>query len=446
MRAPFLLSSVVALAAHAQFPLSQPATGDTVYPGTDLLTPVACWPWGPGALLPMQADPGTRLVRLDDDGTWLGEELMPAAFAYVFGSTDDSPAPVIVGRTIAQRAYIARLNGTADGVQWTDSLMVNNETYFSNVTVLGNGDLLACGTSYVTPMDLRPIVRRYGPGGQLLWTYSLPGQPIERAVHGRELYDGALLITGLSGPPMPGNIQVLCQRISATGALQATSTMGTGGFQQGHKVLERPAGGSMIFGRKDSPIAGLVMRVDDQCTLLDERAHPGLALYDACFDPLTSAYLATGHRDQRCLVARFNDQGDTLWTRTYAEGIGRHIRPDGHGGFLVSGTSTDTVSGTFLRPYMLRVDGDGSMVGLMTVGASTGTAQLLDIDAAGGAWIHVAAPCRWTLLDATGRLVDEGRIAQAGRAWIPAPRSRGLALLQLRDDHGRTEVLRWTTP
>lgn len=59
---------------------------------------------------------------------------------------------------------------------------------------------------------------------------------------------------------------------------------------------------------------------------------------------------------------------------------------------------------------------------------------------------QVAAPCRWTLLDATGRLVDEGRIAQAGRASIPAPRSKGLALLQLRDDQGRTEVLRWTTP
>jgi|GEM_PF-7063883 len=446
MRAPFLLLSIVALAAHAQFPLSQPATGDTVYSGTDLLTPVACWPWGPGALLPAQADPGTRLVRLDDDGTWLGEQALPTAFAYVFGSADDNPAPVIVGRSIAQRAYIARLNGTADGVQWADSLMVNNETYFSNVTVLGNGDLLACGTSYVTPMDLRPIVRRYGPGGQLLWTYSLPGQPIERAVHGRELSDGALLITGLSGPPMPGAIQVLCKRFSATGALEASATMGTSGFQQGLKVLERPAGGSMIFGRQDSGLDGLAMHVDDQCALQAQRYHPGLKLYDACFDPLTNTYLATGHRDLHCLVARFDDQGDTLWTRTYAEGIGRHIRPDGHGGFLVSGTAADSLTGLFLRPYLLRVDGDGSMLGVVTVGASTGTAQLLDIDTEGGAWIHVAAPCRWTLLDATGRLVAEGRIAQAGRALIPAPRSKGLALLQLGDDHGRTKVLRWTTP
>lgn len=446
MRTQLLLPCLLPFTAQAQFPLSQPATGDTLYSGTDLLTPVACWPWSGGALLPMQADPGTRLVRLVDDGTWTGEEALPAAFAYVFGSTDGSPAPVIVGRTMDQRAYIARLNSTADGVLWADSLMVNNETYFSNATVLGNGDLLACGTSYVTPMDLRPIVRRYGPGGQLLWTYSLPGQAITRAVHGRELPDGDLIITGLSGPATPSAIEVLCMRFSAGGVPEATQTLGTGGYQQGLKVLERSAGGSLIFGKQDSPVNGVVLHVDDQCALQTERYHPGLAVYDACLDPATDSYYATGHRDGFCLVARFDEAGDTVWTRTYAEGIGRHIRPDGQGGFLVSGTAADSITGLFLRPYLLRVDGDGSMVGVMTVGAAAGTAYLLDVDADGGAWIHVAAPCRWTLLDATGRLVDEGRIAQAGRASIPASRNKGPALLQLRDGDGRMQVLRWVVP
>jgi hypothetical protein len=295
-------------------------------------------------------------------------------------------------------------------------------------------------------MDLRPIVRRYGPGGQLLWTYSLPGQAITRAVHGRELTDGELIVTGLSGPATPSAIEVLCMRFSAGGVPEATQTLGTGGFQQGLKVLERSAGGSMIFGKQDSPVNGVVLHVDDQCVLQTERYHPGLALYDACLDPATDSYYTTGHRDGFCLVARFDEAGDTVWTRTYAPGIGRFIRPDGHGGFLITGQAAETVGGAPPQPYLLRVDGNGSMTGIVEALSGIALAELLGTGGTHGAVISVATPCTWSLLDATGRLMDEGRIAQAGRASIPASRSKGPALLHLRDGDGRMQVLRWVVP
>ncbi|MBK9176569.1 MAG: hypothetical protein IPM46_09575 [Flavobacteriales bacterium] len=74
--------------------------------------------------------------------------------------------------------------------------------------------------------------------------------------------------------------------------------------------------------------------------------------------------MATGrYTNGGALVARFNAEGDTVWTRSYggSGARGQRIRLDGFGGYFITGWANDESTGQEDAPYFLRVDADGSM-------------------------------------------------------------------------------------
>jgi hypothetical protein len=73
-----------------------------------------------------------------------------------------------------------------------------------------------------------------------------------------------------------------------------------------------------------------------------------------------------GLSGSKAFVARMDLNGDTAWTHQYGPtgSFGNRIRPDGFGGFLITGSVSNSATGNDSAPWLLRVDEDGSVMGL----------------------------------------------------------------------------------
>lgn len=430
MRA-FFTSSLILIAGPglAQFPIDQPVTGDTVLTNVSPARPFASYPFGSGLMVPYSA---TRMLLLSATGSIELDAPLSSLHLSTFGTAIAQSGAVMCGKTSAQNAYAGLVNGNGAGFAWIDSLDLANETYFSGASEMDNGDLVLFGTSYVTGTDLRSIVRRLTAAGTLIWSHAAFTAQITRAAHGRELANGEILFTGLDGPPFAPEIKILCGRYSTSGALLGMSRFGNGGFQQGDLVLRAVDGGSIIWGHQDSPTNLVVAKVDDACQVEWYRYFGGFQFEDACVDQSSSGYMATGrHTNGGALVARFNAEGDTVWTRSYggSGARGQRIRPDGFGGYFITGWANDESTGMEDAPYFLRVDADGSMTEVSALNDRR-SLPMVHPNPALDAWYldRVGADligAVWRLFNTQGQLLQEGVLKGTGpflhaRGALPA--------------------------
>lgn len=409
----FVLSCLAVIYAHGQFPLDQAITGDTTYTGILPAIPLAAFPVGDGLMIPYS---GSHAVSIDVNGSFVFDlELTDVPLA-TFGVHQSPDAIIYVGKTARQHAFMASWDPSLDGFGWIDSLNTDHETYYSGAVHLSNGDLLACGTAYFSGNDLRPLVKRISATGAPVWFFNPPTGQITRATYGRELPNGDLLITGLNGPPIASQIKVMCQVLGSSGTPIFSSDIGIGGFQQGVRITAAVDGGSLIWGRQDSPINMVVAKVDNDCAASWVRYIGGFHLMDVCVDPNAAAYMVTGIRPGfGALVARVDQNGDTLWTRTYggSTAVGRSIRPDGFGGFIIAGSVAPSITSGSPVPYLLRIDANGSMTGLEEATGSVTGPILVYPNPSDQGWIIDASgalndPQTWELDDAAGRTLRRG--------------------------------------
>lgn len=437
-----LLPFLVTVSARAQFPLDQAVTGDSAYTGIFPAMALAAFPVGDGLMIPYS---GSHVVSLDVNGAFQFDQELTDIPLATFGVHQSSSAIIYAGKTSAQHAFVASFDPALDEFSWIDSLNTTYETYYSDVIDLANGDLLACGTAYMSGTDLRPLVRRITATGAPVWLFNPPTGQITRATHGRELSNGDLLITGLNGPPVATQIKVLCQLLAPNGSPIFSSDIGDGGFQQGLKVTEAVDGGSIIWGRQDNPINMVVAKVDDDCNASWVRYTGGFYLIDACVDPNADAYMVTGQRPGvGALVARVDASGDTLWTRTYGgnSAIGRYIRPDGFGGFIIAGQVTTPLTNSLPVPYLLRVDADGSMTGMAGSAGYPWAPFAVHPNPANDGWnIDLGTTpsdlVKWELYDPSGRMVKRGDLTKALTLYIERDAlPAGVYMLHIADRQG----------
>lgn len=420
---------LIVASCPAQFPIDHSVTGDTVLVEVSPARPFASFPFGSGLMVPSSA---TRMLLLSAEGDVESDAPLSSLHLSTFGTTTAPSGAVMCGKTSAQNAFAGLVNGNGDGFAWIDSLVLGNQTYFSGASAMDNGDLVLFGTSYVSGTDLRPIVRRLTATGTLLWSHHPFTAQITRATHGRELANGDILFTGLDGPPFAPEIKILCGRFSASGDLLGMNRFGNGGFQQGEVVLPAVDGGSIIWGHQDSPTNLVVAKVDDACQVEWYRYFAGFQFEDACVDNASTGYMATGrYTNGGALVARFNAEGDTVWTRSYggSGARGQHIRPDGFGGYFITGWSNDESTGNEDAPYFLRIDADGSMTEINALNHHR-SKPIVRPNPALDAWYldrvgSDLAGADWRLFNTQGQLMREGVLKGTGpfrhaRGTLPA--------------------------
>ncbi len=443
-----LIGWVLAMIARSQFPIDQPLTGDTNLLQVLPSRPFASYPTNDGLFVPYS---GTRMLHLEVDGTVISDQSLSTLPLSTYGTCNDASGALMFGKTSGQNAFIGRLNESGTGFTWIDSIDYGNETYFSGVTVLDDGDLLVCGTSYVMGTDLRPIIRRLTADGDGIWTHVAPTGQITRATHARELQNGDFIVTGLDGPPVPSAIKLLCGRYSSTGSWVSFTDLGNGGFQQGLEVMEAVDGGSIIWGRQDSPMNLIIAKVNDQCVLQWAHYFSGYEFQDACADAMGDGYYATGrYPNGGALVARFDASGDTLWTRHYGTPgtRGRHIRPDGFGDYFITGWSEDVTVNNDPVPYFLRVDPNGLVMGHEAPGSTPAFTFHIAPNPSGSRTSLITDGRRssstWEVLDALGRPRCSGVLAGEGPYLIGCDgMSSGTHIVRLHDADGSIGTVRW---
>lgn len=442
-----MIPFIMAAAARAQFPLDQAVTGDSAYTGILPAIALGAFPVGDGLMMPYS---GSHVVSIDVNGSFQFDQELTDVPLATFGVHQSPTAIIYVGKTSAQHAFVASLDPDMDQFSWVDSLTTAYETYYSDALDLANGDLLACGTAYMSGTNLRPLVRRMTAAGTPVWLYNPPSDQITRATNGRELSNGNLLITGLNGPPLAVQIKVMCQVLSSTGSPLFSSDIGLGGFQQGIKITEAIGGGSMIWGQQDSPMNMIAAKVDDDCNASWVRYIGGFHLMDACLDPNAAAYMITGQRPgEGALVARLDQNGDTLWTRTYggSTAVGRYIRPDGFGGFIIAGSVATAFTNGDPVPYLLRIDADGAMNGLEEADRPSSGPILVHPNPSHDGW-NIDLPARqsaqyeWELTDAAGRILRHGAFRDYSLHIDRDGLLAGAYCLALVDVHGNRHRMR----
>jgi type IX secretion system substrate protein len=195
--------------------------------------------------------------------------------------------------------------------------------------------------------------------------------------------DNGYAFTGATSSPAAGGLlDIYFAKLDSNENLQWTKTYGGAGYENGTCIRQTLDGGYIICGEQTSFGAGgqdgFIMRTDPQGTILWCRAY-GLPLSDAFGKVVLTSdsnYIVVGTTSSTgtlfgdIMVTKFNDSGDTLWTRIiggayYDAGI--NLAATNDGGCTICGRVSSFGAG--LRDVMLsRIDGNGNLMWFKTYG------------------------------------------------------------------------------
>lgn len=400
---------LIPLLTFGQFPLNASVTGDSTYDGIIHANAIGAFPLQDGLFLPCVE---SRVLILDVNGSVVYDDTLLDMPRFTYGGCVSDGAVLLVGQTYGHSAFLGKIDSTGEAFEWVDSLYFSSAgSAFNSVIKLSTGDLLNFG-QYGSGGIISPLISRYSPDGSLGW-YVHPYVSLHAtATHGRELTDGSILVTGNSGFEESWTSKVLCAKLTSTGDVVESTVVNNDGYSIGFKVIWAPDGNSTIFGTFTSGNYLVIANVDDNCLVNWIHHYDALRPRDACLIPDSSGYMITGSREGAgAFVARVNLNGDTAWTHLYgpAGSFGNRIRPDGFGGFLVTG-STPSPTSNHYNFWLLRVDSEGEVMGLRQVPSPVvGNLLIAPNPTNGVCWLHsgkyLASGTKWQLIDPLGQSV-----------------------------------------
>lgn len=392
-----------------QFPLNAPVTGDSTYDGIIDATAIGAFPFQDGLFLPCSQ---SRALLLDVNGSVVYDDTLLNMPRFTYGGCVSDGAVLLVGQTYGHNAFLGKVDSTGEAFEWVDSLYFSSAgSAFISAIKLSTGDLLNFGL-YGSGGIISPLISRFSPNGSLIWHVHPYVSSHTTATHGRELDDGSILFTGNSGFEEAWTSKILCAKLTSTGDVVESTVVNNDGYSIGFKVIWAPNGNSTIFGTFTSGNYLAIASVDDNCLVNWIRHYDVLRPGDACLIPDSSGYMITGLRTGAgAFVARVDLNGDTAWTHFYgpAGTFGNRIRPDGFGGFLVTGSIPISTSNDHAL-WVLRVDGEGEVLGLRQIPSPVVTHMLIAPNPTNGVcWLHsgknLASGTKWQLTDPLGRSV-----------------------------------------
>ena len=221
-------------------------------------------------------------------------------------------------------------------------------------------------------------------GGELLWTGIFGGDSSDVASSVEQISDGGYIITGRTYIFGPGETDVYVIRTDSMGDSLWTRTFGglAGEEDYGNAALQTFDGKFAVVAKKGAfgpdPSSIWLLKLDDNGDTLWTRTYGG-TFYDIgasvqqspdeSYFILGSTYsFITASYD--IYLIRTANNGDTVWTRTYG-GFGEHIGSSGcqtaDGGFVVAGYTSLTLQSD-QNAYIIRTDVAGDSLWAMNFG------------------------------------------------------------------------------
>ncbi len=251
-------------------------------------------------------------------------------FAYSFQQTDDN-GYIMAGRTYSfgtggWECYMSRFNSNGDTL-WTKTY--GNVLYdeLQDVDTTSDGGFIAVGHTTTTDWDGNVYLIRTNANGIVLWSKEYGGSIglSDKGYSVRETSDGGFIITGTTETYGSGGDDVYLLKVSALGAVQWTTTIGSAGavsvMDAGREVQETNDGGYIVVG------------------------------YTSAIDiNFSDVYLI-----------KLNSTGVVQWKKTYGGSsydIGYTVQQTTDNGFIIGATTNSYGAGNW-DAYLIKTDANG---------------------------------------------------------------------------------------
>ncbi len=220
------------------------------------------------------------------------------------------------------------------------------------------------------------------------WSQVYGTSAIEWGYGVRETSDHGFALIGFTNQNISSGYDALLIKISATGDMQWSKTFGGTDWDFGYAIENANDGGFIICGSTYSPSNGgedmLIIKADSVGNVVwkknigganDEEVH-------SIIKDQYSNYLILGETnsfgagDKDYYLVKINEDGDTLWTKTYGGAnfdAGYSIDTTIDGNYLVFGTSKSFPGPTDKQMYLLKTDTSGIVLHSQVDGGSNTT-------------------------------------------------------------------------
>lgn len=200
----------------------------------------------------------------------------------------------------------------------------------------------------------------------------------------QQTVDGGYIITGWTLSFGAGDYDIYLIKTDASGDTVWTRTFGGMSHDEGWWVQQTADKGYIITGLTDSYGAGsydvYLVKTDPEGDTLWTRSYGG-ASYDCGYSvrqTTDGGYIIAGLTesfgagDYDVYLIKTDENGDTMWTRTYggtSEDYGRSVQPTVDGGYVVAGRTESFGAGNG-DVYLIRTNANGDTLWIRTMGGT----------------------------------------------------------------------------
>ncbi|OQX54514.1 MAG: hypothetical protein B5M53_05715 [Candidatus Cloacimonas sp. 4484_209] len=296
---------------------------------------------------------------------------------------------VIAGMTYSfgaggEDAYLIRTDAAGDTL-WTKTYggTGNDGGWFVQECASG-GFIIAAETQSFGAGWYDIYLIRTDENGNTLWTKTYGGSNWDQGYSVQECASGGFIIVGRTASFGAGNYDVYLIRTDESGNILWTKTYGGTGEERGWSVQECTSGGFVITGYTNSFGAGgydvYLIRTDENGNILWTKTYGGTnddagrsvqecASGGFIIGGRTRSFGAGGHD---VWLIRTDENGDTLWTKTYGgtnHEWGRSVWECSSSGFIIAGWTASFGAGNY-DVYIIRTDENGNTLWTKTIGGT----------------------------------------------------------------------------
>jgi hypothetical protein len=326
-----------------------------------------------------QPNPDTLWTRTYGGANW--------DMAYAVQQTDDG-GYIVVGSSDSFGAwdsdfYLVKTNGEGDTL-WTRSYGGSESDYaYSVQQTFDEGYIVAGSTISFGAGGLDFYVVKTDSQGDTLWARTYGGSNYENAYSIQQTADGGYIVAGSTSSFGAGLVDIYLVKTDSQGDTLWTRTYGGSESDYARSVQQTFDGGYIITGYTNTFASGIydsyTVRTDSQGDTLWTRTYGGIYDEAAYSVQQTSdgGYVLAGYTNsfgvgsQDYYLVKTNNQGDTIWTRTYGgnhDDVATSVQQT-VGGYIVAGFSYSFDVGNY-DFYLVRTDNQGDTLWTRTYGGS----------------------------------------------------------------------------
>ncbi len=223
--------------------------------------------------------------------------------------------------------------------------------------------------------------------GDTSWTTAFGGTSMDGAHFVREVADGGFVIAGYTESFGGGGKNVYLIKTDTLGIAEWTRTYSTPLMDVAYAFCETPDQGYMFVGYNNGPSGWTkgdlwILKTDGQLDTLWTKTYGGGGEdYGITIQPApdsgyiicgTTSSFGSGGKD--AWLVRIDEQGDTLWTKTYGgtlEDVAYGVNVTSDGGYILSGYINGSGAWTAGDVWLLRTDAQGDTLWTRVYGGTS---------------------------------------------------------------------------